>query len=99
MEKALGIGGVFFRSKDPKSLSDWYRTHLGIGEPPYGIWSQEPGPTIFAPFAEKTGYFGRDSQQFMLNFPGRRSDRDDRPTAGRRHRRGNEGGVGFPGNR
>jgi glyoxylase I family protein len=68
MEKALGIGGVFFRSKDPKSLSDWYRTHLGIGEPPYGIWSQEPGPTIFAPFAEKTGYFGRDSQQFMLNF-------------------------------
>lgn len=67
MEKALGIGGVFFRAKDPKSLSDWYQTHLGIGEPPYGLWAQDAGPTVFAPFGEKTDYFGRDSQQFMLN--------------------------------
>jgi len=67
MEKALGIGGVFFRSKDPKALGDWYTTHLGIGEPPYGMWTQEAGPTVFAPFGENTDYFGRDSQQFMLN--------------------------------
>ena len=67
MEKALGIGGVFFRAKDPKSLSEWYQTHLGIGEPPYGLWTQDAGPTVFAPFGEETEYFGRDSQQFMLN--------------------------------
>lgn len=67
MEKALGIGGVFFRAKDPKSLSEWYQTHLGIGEPPYGLWKQDAGPTVFAPFSETTDYFGRDSQQFMLN--------------------------------
>ncbi len=67
MEKALGIGGLFFRSKDPKALAAWYQTHLGIGEPPYGLWTQEAGPTVFAPFAETTDYFGRDSQQWMIN--------------------------------
>ena len=67
MEKALGIGGLFFRSRDPKALTAWYQTHLGIGEPPYGMWSQEAGPTVFSPFAETTDYFGRDSQQWMLN--------------------------------
>ena len=67
MEKALGIGGLFFRSKDPKALAAWYQTHLGIGEPPSGSWTQEAGPTVLAPFAESTDYFGRDSQQWMLN--------------------------------
>jgi len=67
MEKALGIGGFFFRSKDPQALADWYAAHLGLGDPPFGIWTQAAGPTIFAPFAEATEYFGRNSQQFMLN--------------------------------
>jgi len=68
MEKVLGIGGLFFRSKHAEALAEWYRTHLGIGEPPYGLWSQEAGPTVFAPFVETTDYFGRDSQQWMVNF-------------------------------
>lgn len=67
MEKALGIGGLFFRSRDPKAQATWYQTHLGIGEPPYGLWTQEAGPTVFAPFSQDSDYFGRDSQQWMLN--------------------------------
>jgi predicted enzyme related to lactoylglutathione lyase len=63
----LGIGGLFFRARDTKGLAEWYQTHLGIGEPPYGLWTQEAGPTVFAPFSEDSDYFGRDSQQWMLN--------------------------------
>ena len=59
-----GIGGVFFRAKDPKALKAWYREHLGID----GFkWKQEAGPTVFAPFAENTDYFPAE-KQWMLNF-------------------------------
>ncbi len=67
MAKVTGIGGFFFRSDDPEQLAAWYRTHLGIGEAPWGLWEQEAGTTVFAPFSRSTDYFGRDSQQFMLN--------------------------------
>jgi glyoxylase I family protein len=30
MEKVTGIGGIFFRSRDPQALSDWYLNHLGV---------------------------------------------------------------------
>jgi predicted enzyme related to lactoylglutathione lyase len=67
MAKVTGIGGLFFRAKDPKGLAAWYATHLGMGDPPWGIWSQEAGMTVFAPFAADTDYFGRAEQQWMLN--------------------------------
>lgn len=71
MEKVTGIGGVFFRAQDPKGLKEWYAKHLGIGpaspDNPYDPWEQEAGPTVFEPFAAKTEYFGRESQQWMLN--------------------------------
>lgn len=71
MVKALGIGGVFFRSKDPKGLAAWYQTHLGIDPVPdaEGMrpWTTEAGVTIFSPFAEDTDYFPAD-RAFMLNF-------------------------------
>jgi predicted enzyme related to lactoylglutathione lyase len=58
-----GIGGFFFRSRDPDRLAAWYREHLGIG----GYeWRQEAGPTIFAPFDAGTDYFAPD-KQWMLN--------------------------------
>lgn len=72
MERVLGIGGVFFRARDPKALSAWYEQHLGINKVPEGDgqepWRQEAGETAFAPFAQTTKYFGRDDQQWMLNF-------------------------------
>lgn len=67
MAKVTGIGGLFFRAADPKALTDWYAAHLGVGGPPWGLWAQEAGPTVFAPFAADTDYFGRASQQWMLN--------------------------------
>jgi glyoxylase I family protein len=63
--KVTGIGGVFFRAKDPEALSEWYKKHLGIN----GMeWEQQAGQTVFAPFSADTEYFGNKSQQFMLNF-------------------------------
>src|SRR5512146_1744506 len=61
MEKVAGIGGLFFRARDPKALGNWYLQHLGISLSPSGeggtVWQQEAGPTVFSPFPEKTGYF------------------------------------------
>lgn len=78
MEKVLGIGGLFFRAKDPKALAEWYEKYLGINTVPtdYGgtPWSQEAGVTVFAPFAESTEYFGEKSQQWMVNFRVRNLD-------------------------
>lgn len=70
MEKVEGIGGVFFRAKDPDSLARWYSEHLGMDNGLEGaaVWQQEAGPTIFAPFSGDSEYFGRREQQFMVNF-------------------------------
>jgi glyoxylase I family protein len=72
IEKVTGIGGFFFRAKDPKASALWYQQHLGISLIPtsYGEspWQQEAGPTAFAPFAETSGYFGDAQKVWMLNF-------------------------------
>lgn len=68
-ERALGIGGVFFRAADPDALGRWYAAHLGVGGGgDTEVWEQEAGPTVFAPFGRDTTYFGRPDQQVMLNF-------------------------------
>ena len=61
-----GIGGIFFRADDPAALAGWYRTHLGVGLGEYGQWSQQAGPTVFAPFGRDTDHFAAD-RQWMLN--------------------------------
>lgn len=69
MQKILGLGGVFFRAKDPDALAKWYEQHFGINAQSGGeLWRQEAGITVFAPFPTDTDYFGRSSQMFMLNF-------------------------------
>ena len=68
MPKVTGIGGLFFRARDPSMLAAWYEMHLGINDLAKSVWSQEAGYTIFGPFAEKTEYFGRPEQQWMVNF-------------------------------
>lgn len=72
MEKVTGIGGVFFRAVNPAELSAWYEQHLGVSPAPTSYeqkpWSQEAGPTVFAPFDSNTEYFGRASQNWMVNF-------------------------------
>lgn len=71
----LGIGGLFFRAKDPDALSAWYRDRLGVGAgcvsvegatPDEWSWTTQGGPVVFAPFKADTDYFAED-KQFMLN--------------------------------
>ncbi len=61
-----GIGGIFFRAKNPEALSLWYAQHLGVGTGDYGVWQPEAGPSVFSPFAADSDYFATD-RQWMLN--------------------------------
>ncbi len=66
-----GLGGMFFRARDPDALAAWYRDRLGIDPVPSTweapCWQQQAGPTVFAPFRADTDYFGRPEQAFMVN--------------------------------
>ncbi|WP_274424924.1 VOC family protein [Chelativorans sp. YIM 93263] len=68
MAKAVGIGGLFFRAADPQALAQWYETHLGVTEMSKGVWQQERGPTIIAPYPVSSDYLGSQDQKWMLNF-------------------------------
>lgn len=72
MEKVAGIGGLFFRARDPKALGKWYEQHLGINLTPTAeggtVWQQEAGATAFTPFPETTKYFGDPQKAWMVNF-------------------------------
>lgn len=72
MERVLGIGGVFFRAKDPEMLGAWYEKCLGVDPIPKNYdqppWNQQSGPTVFAPFENETDYFGNPERQWMVNF-------------------------------
>lgn len=71
MERVQGIGGFFFRSRDPVALAVWYETHLGINLAPHNMemqpWMTQPGVTVFAPFPNDSDYFAPENP-FMLNF-------------------------------
>ncbi len=78
-ERVLGIGGFFFRSKDPKALTRWYLDNLGISPVPTSYdgqpWRTDAGVTAFQPFPEKTSYLGDPSHHWMINFRVRDLDR------------------------
>ena len=73
MARITALGGVFFRSENPKALGEWYRDKLGLNiedwggariiaegaGAPYGIW---------APFKKDSGHFKPSSREFMINF-------------------------------
>jgi predicted enzyme related to lactoylglutathione lyase len=72
----LGIGGVFFRAKEPEALSAWYDRHLGVGSGHDGsgtknaddwFWQVKAGPLVFAPFKAATDYWP-SGKEFLLNF-------------------------------
>ena len=72
--RVTGIGGIFFKAKDPKALLDWYQKHLGIATDEYG-WSfkweddtQAARLTQLGVFAEKTDYFNPSEKNYMINF-------------------------------
>jgi predicted enzyme related to lactoylglutathione lyase len=80
MKYVQGIGGIFFKAKDPEKLGAWYREHLGLEVEEYGgvTFRQETEPdgadparqayTVWSPFASDTDYFGPGPQSFMINF-------------------------------
>ena len=75
MKKVTGIGGVFFKCKDPKKVTEWYQKHLGLDTNPYGAtfeWYESPdstkkAQTQWTPFAETTKYFDPSTKEFMIN--------------------------------
>jgi len=69
-ETVQGIGGVFFRARDPEALRAWYAEQLGIDMEDYGttFTAAEGDQTVWAPFAADTEYFGPTGQQSMVNF-------------------------------
>jgi predicted enzyme related to lactoylglutathione lyase len=76
MKKVTGIGGVFFKCKDPKKITAWYQEHLGLNTNPYGAtfeWyegadSTKKGQTQWTPFPETTKYFEPSAKDFMINY-------------------------------
>jgi glyoxylase I family protein len=71
MERVTGIGGLFFRARDPDALARWYADHLGIDPAPTSYeerpWWQQQGPTVLSPFPADSDAFGRLEQTWMLN--------------------------------
>ncbi len=76
MKKVTGIGGIFFKSKDPKMMGEWYKTHLGLKSNDYGAvfeWHQgadntKKGFSQWSPFKENTKYFQPSEKEFMINY-------------------------------
>jgi catechol 2,3-dioxygenase-like lactoylglutathione lyase family enzyme len=74
MPHITGIGGIFFRSKDPKALSTWYRDVMGLKLEAWGGAAlsydvpDHPPVVVWSAFDEKSDYFAPSAREFMLNF-------------------------------
>ena len=72
--RITGIGGVFFKAKDPKALAAWYRDVLGLPLQPWGgallrlDAPQHPPVTTWRAFSATTGYFAPSTSEFMINY-------------------------------
>jgi predicted enzyme related to lactoylglutathione lyase len=72
MAKVLGVGGVFFKSPDPKRLYEWYSRCLGIESEGWGTaffpkTMPLNGHTVWSAFDAKTDYFAPSEKEFMFN--------------------------------
>lgn len=76
MKKVTGIGGIFFKCKDPKKMNEWYNTHLGFNAGDYGMSFEsreieQPDKittTQWSTFSENTKYFEPSTKEFMINY-------------------------------
>ncbi len=71
MERVTGIGGIFFKARDPQALGAWYERHLGLQlgwDTGAQLRWDGPGATIWSPFKEDTQYFAPSRASFMVNF-------------------------------
>src|SRR5438034_6714754 len=79
MEQVVGIGGVFFKARDPKALAAWYREHLGVPVEPehtYGAFTSAAAgeQAVWSAFPADTSYFGSGPAPFMVNYRVRNLD-------------------------
>lgn len=63
--RVTGLGGVFFRAKDPEALAAWYKEHFDISA--NGFWPQEAGGSVLGLFNSDSDYWAED-RSFMMNF-------------------------------
>src|SRR5215208_5630368 len=77
MKRVTGVGGIFFKSSDPKAIQEWYQKYLGfkttadnsvLFEWKTAADPQKPGYTVWSPFKESTSYFEPSQKDFMFNF-------------------------------
>ena len=76
MKKVTGIGGIFFKCDDPKTMNDWYAKNLGLPVEKYGTMFQgrdidDPEKitsTVWSPFPADTKYFEPSKRDFMINY-------------------------------
>ena len=77
MTRVTGIGGVFFKAKEPEKLYQWYEKHLGMKQECEGQgvtfrWQENDGQgqgmTVWAIFPESTEYFKNSAANHMLNY-------------------------------
>lgn len=77
MKRVTGIGGIFFKAKDPAVLREWYRKHLGINVEEWGgtafSWSNPDNPsgtgtTVWSVFEDSSKYFAPSTSPFMINY-------------------------------
>ena len=76
MKKVTGIGGIFFKCKDPDKMKEWYKTNLGLDAGPYGAsfeWYEEADSTKkavtqWSPFKDTSKYFDPSTKDFMINY-------------------------------
>ncbi|MGE3163943.1 MAG: VOC family protein [Planctomycetota bacterium] len=77
MRRVTGIGGIFFKSKDPTALREWYRKHLGIDAEEWGgvafRWQSAENPTgvgstVWSVFEASSKYFDPSPAPFMINY-------------------------------
>ena len=76
MKRVIGIGGVFFKSRNPAEVIAWYEKHLGMKPREGGVvfeWKQadrpdRPGQTVWSPFKADTDYFEPSREPYMINY-------------------------------
>lgn len=75
-ERVTGIGGIFFKTKDPEKMKKWYSEHLGLATDEYGSLfefrtAENPEKRAYlqwSPFPESTEYFEPSKREFMINY-------------------------------
>ena len=76
MKKVTGIGGVFFKCKDPEKVKEWYSKNLGFDTDQYGAMfeffsvdkPERKGYLQWSPFKDDTTYFAPSEKEFMINY-------------------------------